>query len=163
MKPGIVVILVLLMDVLMTDACTQAQEMDQSGLQSRIQLITSTFSVGNVSRIEVLQIPPRILTRSAVTPEMLEKSFHYKLVIQNPGSGAYRDKLRDALSSMSVRSELEIKDLRWAVLFYTRDGSRVGSLYFNKDGEYGAVDGKPASFRGDFFKWLESSFASCFQ
>jgi len=149
---------------LMVDPCTQAQQAKrQNDLQARIQGIATSFLAGSVESIEILQIPSRILTRSAITPEMLERSFYYKLVIQDPASGPYKDKLQDALGSMSVKGKAEMKDVRWGVLFYAKNGRRVGSPYFNMNGTYGAVDGRPASFRGDFFKWLESSFTGCFR
>jgi hypothetical protein len=137
------------------NGCTQVQQAKgQNVLQNRIQTIATTFLAGNISRIEILRIPSRILTRSAITPEMIEKSFFYK--------GAHKDKLLKALDSLSVQPAAEMKDIRWGVLFYAKDGTRIGALYFDKNGGYGAVDGISASFKGDFFKWLDGGFSDCF-
>ena len=55
--------------------------------QSRIDGLVDKLRSGSVQRIEIVQIPSRILTRTRVTPEMLERSFHYKLVVRDIRGG----------------------------------------------------------------------------
>jgi len=50
--------------------------------QSRIDALISGLRSNGVERVEILQIPARILTRARVTPDILERSFHYKLTIR---------------------------------------------------------------------------------
>ena len=131
-------------------------------VQRRVEVIANKFSSGEIERIEVVHIPLRILTRTRINPEMIEKSFHYKLTITAPGSGAYKDALNQALNSMSVKPEAEIKDIRWGVIFYSARNSRIGALYLNDDGSYGSIDDEPVSFKDkQFFRWLDGTFSSC--
>jgi hypothetical protein len=93
-------------------------------------------------------------------PEMIEKSFHYKLTITAPAFGAYKDTLNQSLHSTSVKPEAEMKDIRWGAIFYSHE-SRIGALFFDNGGRYGSVDDTAVSFNDNkFFEWL-NSFSSC--
>ena len=65
---------------------------------------------------------------------MLEKQFHYKLTIRDIRGGAHQDKLIEAMKSLAVQAEGEMTDIRWGIVFYGLDESRVGALYFDKSG-----------------------------
>jgi hypothetical protein len=140
-----------------------AQVKAHSPAQARAEVIASKFLAGEIDRIEIVHIPPRILTRTSVTPEMIEKSFHYKLTITAPAFGAYKETLNQSLHSTSVKPEAEMKDIRWGAIFYSHQ-SRIGALYFDASGNYGSVDAAPVSFKDkQFFDWLNASFSGCFR
>lgn len=140
-----------------------AAESNQSSVQDQLQQISKDLSGNRVGRVEILQIPPRILTRARIGPEMLEKQYHNKLTIRDINSNAYKDKLISSIKTLSASPRDEISDLRWAVVFYSQEGTRIGALYFDKSGQYGAVNASGAAFKGDFFGWLTGTFANCFQ
>lgn len=131
--------------------------------QSRIDALIVSLRSSGIGRVEILQIPPRILTRTRVTPDMLERSFHYKLIIQDVRGGAYNPDLQAALSSTSVQPATDMGDLRWGVMFFDAAEHRVASLYFDASGRRGAVDSLPVSFNGDLSKWLDSNFSKAFK
>lgn len=140
-----------------------AGDSNNASIQSQIQQISKDLNEHRVGRIEILQIPPRILTRARITADMLEKQYHNKLIIRDINSNSYRDKLISSFKTVSVSPRDETPDLRWAVIFYSQEGDRLGAVYFDKAGQYGAVNSLGASFKGDFFNWLAGRFSNCFQ
>ena len=136
---------------------------DTSPDQSQVDVLAAKLEGGQIGRIEIFEIPVRILTRARITPEALEKQFHYKLTIRDVRGGAYQPKLIEVTKSLAVQRRSEMADIRWGVIFYGTDNSRVGALYFDKSGSSGAVGSTPVSFKGDLFKWLDDNFSSCFR
>lgn len=134
-----------------------------SHVQSQIDSIAMELSNRNIGKIEILQIPPDILTRTDITPEMLEKGFEYKLTIRDARGGVYREKLAELLKSLKVQPRSEMADIRWGIIFYSVDGNRAGAIYFDKWGTRGAVGDTPVSFRGELFRWLKGTFSHCFR
>jgi len=140
-----------------------AADSTNSSIQAKLQQMSKYLNENQVGRIEILQIPPRILTRARVTPDMLERQYYNKLIIRDINSNAYKDKLIGSFKTISVSERNETPDLRWAVVFYSQEGARIGAVYFDKSGQYGAVNGSGAAFKGDFFTWLTGTFSNCFQ
>lgn len=131
--------------------------------QARVAALSAALTEGTVGRIEILQIPQRILTRAQITPEMLEKQYHSKLIIRDVAGTAYRDKIVDSFKSLRVLPRKDSADIRWGVIFFSRSDARIGAVYFDSSGALGSVDNLPASFKGKFFDWLDSTFSGCFQ
>jgi hypothetical protein len=132
-------------------------------VQAQLEQISKDLSEKRIGRIEILQIPPRILTRARITPDMIEKQYHNKLIIRDINSHSYKGKLIELLKTVSASPHDETPDLRWAVIFYSQEETRVGAVYFDKSGQSGAVNSAGATFTGDFFNWLTATFSNCFQ
>lgn len=144
--------------------CTTNDHAKQSSVaQQHLDALCSALAGNGIGTVEILQIPARIETQTRVTPEMLEKQWRNKVIIRDVGATAYRGKLIEALRSVSVTPRKDFGDLRWAVVFYARDGKRAGVIYFNGSGNYGAIDDDAVSFQGSFFNWLDDTFSSCLQ
>ena len=162
MKTQMVVYVLLLL--LPITGCAQGREVKVSGpTQSQVDALATELANSQIGRVEILQIPTRILTRTRITPGMLEKQFHYKLTIRDVRGGLHQQKLTEAAKSIAVQPETEMPDLRWGVIFYGLDDRRVGALYFDKTGSRGGVGDTPVSFKGGFFKWLDGNFSDCFR
>ena len=162
MKTKIIASAFLLLAVL--NACGQADVATvKSQAQAQVDTLTAKLLRHEVGKVEILQIPPDVLTYVAVTPETLEKQFHYKLVIRNITSGAYRDEFIKAMKSITVQEESEMPDLRWGIIFYDRNDNRLGAIYFDKWGKRGAVWNIPVFIKGDLFRWLNKNFGKCFR
>ncbi|HVP37150.1 MAG TPA: hypothetical protein VMT04_09170 [Terriglobales bacterium] len=134
-----------------------------SQVQSQIDSMAMELSNRNIGRIEILQIPPYIETYARITPEMLERSFYYKLTIRDASGGIYGQKLAELLKSLKVKPRSEMEDIRWGIIFYDVNDSRAGAIYFDKWGTNGAVGDIPVSFRGGLFRWLKGTFSHCFR
>jgi hypothetical protein len=148
----------------LTLGCAQGRDVKtQSPAQSQVDALANKLSNREIGKVEILQIPARILTRTRITPEMLEKQFHYKLTIRDLRGGVHQEKLTEAVKSVTVQPETEMPDLRWGVIFYGLDDTRIRVLYFDKTGNRGGVEDTPVSFKGGFFKWLDDNFSGCFR
>lgn len=161
MKLGVILVLLLMGTPVCSAQGAPVNAADTA--QSRISTLIGKLRSNEVQRIEIIQIPPRILTRTRVTPEMLERSFHYKLVIRDIRGGLYGPSLIAAVASTSAEPSAEMGDLRWGVTFFDQNEQRIVSLYFDASGRRGAVDSLAASFKGDMFKWLDNNFAGAFK
>lgn len=133
---------------------------DMEGRRAVDALIAS-LERGEVVRVEILEMPPRILTRTRITPAMLEKQFHYMVTIRDLRDSLLRSKILEAAKSISVEPRADMPDLRWGVVFYDEKNARINALYFDKTGKSGAVGNTAVSFKGNFLKWLEGGFSSC--
>src|SRR5580765_3259280 len=88
-----------------------------------------------IERVEVLYYPERILTRTALTPEMLERQYMYKVEIREFPASLQREQLVPALQAASFsRSADRSHDLRTAVLLFDKSNKRILSLYFDSSG-----------------------------
>lgn len=133
---------------------------DRNDVQSRLRSIASALTHNEVKQLEIVEMSPEILTRSRVTPEMLERDYSTKIIIRDVAS---RKRLSTVFGSLSAQKRTEKADLRWGLIFYNSDDKRIGSVYFDKFGHYGTLDDSPVSFQGGFFQWLRDTFAGCAQ
>lgn len=156
-----VTIYALLIFMLIVTASQGEQMKNNNQAQMQVDVIVEKMANDEIGRIEVLHIPVSVLTRTAITPEMIEKQFNYKLTIVHGWHN--KDELVKSLKSIEVQPTVMAADLRWGVIFYSfKDDSRVGAIYFDKSGSRGAISEIPVTFSGNFFKWLNSKFSHCF-
>jgi hypothetical protein len=125
--------------------------------------IVDALSRDQIARVEVVHVPTRILTRTRLTPEMLDATFDYKFVVRDLRSSVYREDIVRATRSLSVQRDEQMADLRWGLAFYGPDESRIGALYFSGSGSRGAVNAMPVSFRGELFRLLERRLSHAFR
>jgi hypothetical protein len=162
MKVRILVYILFLISL--SAVCAQGNQIkSNSQAQSQVDALIAKLANGKIVRVEVLQIPPDVLTRVGITPEALERSFFYKFTIRDMRGGRYSEGMLKAMESVMVQEQTDMPDLRWGVIFYDIDDNRVGAIYFNKWGSGGAVGDVPVSFKGDLFKWLKRNFSKCFR
>jgi hypothetical protein len=128
-------------------------------VQTTVTSLVTMLESSEVGRVEILSIPARIITRIPVTPEGIEKGFHYKLTVRDLRGGLYQDELTKAVKTVYVAPVDRNPDLRWALIFYDTVGVRVTGLYFDSSGRIGTVDEAPVSFRGNLFEWLNARFS----
>ena len=131
--------------------------------QKRLDNISSALAQGTIGKIEILQMPADLETRVNVSPDNLEKWFYNKLTIRNIAESIHREKVISAFKSLSATAAQSPGDLRWGVIFYSRDDRRIGAVFFDRFGKKGSVDHLSVSFHGNFFEWLNRTFSPCFQ
>jgi hypothetical protein len=84
--------------------CAQGHEMKaNSQAQSQVDALATKLANKEVGKVEIIQIPARILTRTRITPEMLERQFHYKLIIRDVRGGVHQQKLTEVVKSIAVQ------------------------------------------------------------
>jgi hypothetical protein len=158
-------VIVILLFVATTSTCdAQAEHMSAPiSVQTRIGAIVSGLRSGEIVRVEILQIPPGVETRTRVTPDILERTYDYKLIIRDLRGGAHSEGLRAAVASTSIAPSTDLADLRWGLIFLDNSGQRVGALYLDASGRFGVVDSVAVSFRGGLSEWLNSNFSHAFR
>jgi len=109
-----------------------------------------------IERVEILYLPERILTRAALTPEMLERQYKYKVEIRDFAASIQRQQLITTVRETSVSPSNRSFDLRTAVLLYDNNGKRLLSLYFAKSGRNGVVNRESVSTSDDVYRWAKS-------
>ena len=133
-------------------------------VQSQVAMLVNKLKSNEIERVEIIHMPLRILTRSRMTPQMLEKSFSYKLVIHDIRGSIYNSSLLAALTSASVKTNSEMGDVRWGITFFDQGERPIGSLYVDGTGHRGAVDTTSVSYgRPEISDWLNTNFSKAFK
>jgi hypothetical protein len=152
----------LLLPLLIGEPSKENLRRNQNEAQLKLNSVVTNLSNYEITKIEILQIPPLSETYAKVTPEFLDEHFVYRLTIRGGGIGGYDSGLYDVLKSTVVQPESKMPDLRWGIVFYGPKDDRLCSVYFDRWGN-GAVGDIPVSFKGDLFKWLNDNFSECFR
>ena len=134
-----------------------------STVQEQLNGINSKLANNEIGKVEIENLPSSILTRTRLTPEMLDKQFEYKTTIRDLRGNAYNAQLSEAVKSSVVSPSEDITDIRWGIIFFDLNDHRVGALYFNASGRQGMFDDKPVAISGTLFKWLNSTFSETFR
>ena len=129
----------------------------------QLNVIVDSVRAGKVRRVEILQIPPELYTNVAITPDVLERNYYYKLTIRDIQRTSYEGGMATALASVSASAGGEMPDLRWGIIFFDEVDKRIGSLYFDSAGTRGAIDSMPVAFSGDLARWLRQNFQDVFK
>jgi hypothetical protein len=130
---------------------------------SSFQIITEKLKSGEISKVDIFEMSAHLLTRTRVTPEMLERQFRYKLTVADVQSWPLRDQLLARLQAGTVAPTEREPDLRWGLVFYDMKEARIGGIYFDKTGRFGYIDNVRVTFTGSLFGLLEREFTSCFR
>ena len=120
-------------------------------------LVIQGVANSQISRMEIVNLPIRIRTRTRVTEAALDRDFTYKFCVQRPANTPQWAALRSALLNTRTRNEVGLADLRWGIVFYGMDNRRIGTVYFDGTGRHGAVGTQPVAFKGSVFAWLLSN------
>jgi hypothetical protein len=92
-----------------------------------------------------------MLTRGAVSKDAL----HSIATSTQDFSDQIAEKFGSLLSGVSVKADNHTPDLRWGVFFYDPQGQEIGSLFVDKFGQYGYLNGQTVSFEmGTFARSL---------
>jgi hypothetical protein len=108
-----------------------------------------------VERVEILYLPERVLTRTALTPEMLERVYEYKVEIPHLTDTVPGNQLISLLRKATFERSNDKYDLRTAVLLYDNAGKRIASLYFDRSGKQGALNDQFGVVTGGVYKWAK--------
>lgn len=154
-------------------ALSQTATPDAATARAALEAVIAKLDRSEIAKVEILEIPANVSARERITPSALETAFFYKLTIQYISGQSYRD-FTAALKTLKIKSVGQGTDLRWGVIFYADDGSRVAGVYFNRWGTAGWVDNVPVVFQADIVsslgifstgmvRWLWSTYGHCFE
>jgi hypothetical protein len=118
----------------------------QTSMKNDLAALRNSLSENAVVSIVVLRMPDDVTTRVAVTPQVLRQ-------LPPPGR-KYTIKMSHSRSQLLIQWINEAKpaprnrcpDLRWGLLFMGRDGKEVASIFSDRFGSAGNIDGHNVEF-----------------
>ena len=125
--------------------------------------LTARLDRDEISRVEILNVPPHVWTRVAITPETIDAVYAYKFTIRDLRNGLYQRELARAVKTLSVGSRDDLAEVRWGIIFYDAADQRVAGIYFGRGGGDGAIDQNPVVIRGELYDWLNEQFSALFR
>jgi len=121
-------------------------------LQAAVSSKEEVMKIRSADELSILIYPERILTRSAITPELLEKNFKDQRIIKSSSAKAWGEFL-DAWSSTTWVPSDKTGDYRWAL--HLRSKSKVlGSIYIDRKAKLAVIAGKKYALDGGVLKWI---------
>ncbi len=118
-------------------AISSAQMTDDSLSSLKRQLKTQA-----VASIVVLHMSDDVLTRIAVTPELMRKWAEVKV----PLDDTQKAKLQSLIHDTTAKPSPEKSDLRWGILFYGPSENETDSIFVDRFGKTGFVNGQTVTF-----------------
>jgi len=144
--------------------CVQAKASGNRA-QSAVNSIEKALENYQVFKVEIVHVPEYVESRTQFDTKGLEDRFFYKVTIADIRGNPYRADLIAAVKSMTADGRQTSVDLRWGIIFYNEDGTRVGAIYFDRSGRHGAVNDEPVNFNGiwsnSLLAWLKDNFGNC--
>lgn len=109
-----------------------------------------------VRRVEILYMDERDLMLGGLSPERLEELYQYKIEIRGVRESGLWQRLPSLLRETTVTPLRHHYDHRTAVLLFDKDGRRIASIYFDRFGADGTINGEPGRISGGFYGWAKA-------
>ena len=132
-----------------------------SGMKAILEKVKQQCAAGDIAQLEVLYLPTRIVTRTETSRELLEKNYHYKVVITSTSKNRLLDSLLEALGKTKMIQRSDSADLRWACILFDKNGATALSMFFDGNCTKGEIGGIPVSIEGRLNDWFGSNFRNC--
>ena len=133
--------------LLIVPACVFAQTPSPNSTHADLERLKSLLNEGTLAKVQVLHMPDSTLTRAAVSQEVLRSTANSVV--------NFKDHLAETFnplfSGVSVKRENHSPDLRWGVLFCDAQDHEIGSVFVDKFGRYGYLNGQTVSFDAGLF------------
>lgn len=118
----------------------------QTTMDSRLTALGNALRENTVSTIVVLRLADDISTRVAVTPQVLREAHsptkRYTIEI----NASRTTLLMNWIKETKFNPRKFSPDCRWGLLFVDRNGKEIGSIFSDKFGMAGNVDGHDVDF-----------------
>lgn len=118
----------------------------QTSMNNELAALRNALSENAISSVVVLRMPDSVLTRIGVTPQVLREAHSptrkYSIEMSHSRSTLLMDWIKQASFMRTERTP----DCRWGLLFMDRNGKEVGSIFSDKLGLLGNVDGHNVDF-----------------
>jgi hypothetical protein len=88
-----------------------------------------------------------ICTFLPLSPDGVERSCRYRIILEQFRGSKFRDDLISALEKSDMRPSTEEGDLRWACIFYDTGNERALTMYFDGFGQVGLIGGAPVTHK----------------
>ena len=131
-----------LVALIIPSASIMGQATPPSAKVNGMEKLRADLAAGSISRIQVIHMPDSTLTRVAVTESILRTTASIKR--------DYSERLVEifdpVLSGILTKTTTRKPDLRWGVLFLNSKGQEIASLFVDKFGQFGYLNGELFEF-----------------
>lgn len=122
----------------------------QTARPGSMEMLQSLLKSGVIAKIEILRMPDEVMTRTSVTPTFLRSDASYTVTFKNELERTFGP----LLSEMTPKRSSKNSDLRWGILFYNGSGQEIDSVFVDKFGEKGYMNGETVEFGSNLAKRL---------
>lgn len=133
----------------------------RSSSEDLLSSVKEDLMQNKIRSLRVLFLPYHVLTRTRMTPDLLEGAAEFKTAVQM--NEQLRASLLLAVESSRVSDLDSAPDVRWGVLLRGENGSTLHSIYVSgksivETGRRGIVDGRPVKLNDAMIAWFEGTF-----
>jgi hypothetical protein len=129
----------------------------------RLKTLITRLHLREIGRVEIVQIPTYIETRTRITPELLDDAFYYKFVIHDVRGSTYGAGLTSAIQRTTLSASPERYEVRWGISFFDLGDQRAEAIYFSSDGRHGFIGSTAVSMGGGLSSWMARNFSTLFK
>jgi hypothetical protein len=121
------------------------------------------WSSKEIDRVEVTYIHTNTHFRINVSSSMLLANYDFKAVDRYRSGSAFSQGLLAAVDKTQAQESGKVADLRWGCVFYDSKSKAVFSIFFDRTGRSGVVNGACVNYDSeDSLKWLFSKYGGGF-
>ena len=120
-----------------------------------VQKAVSLLQSGTAARLEILYLPKEVATRVSVDPQYLARACFYRIRIEDLGQTPLGAELAGTLGISDIKVTASDSDLRWGLIFYDAANARVLTIYLDKFGRRGLINGQTMISNGELDALLE--------
>ena len=120
-----------------------------------VQKAVTLLQSGAAERLEILYLPKEVLTRGSVDPPYLERACYYRIQIEKLDRAVLGAELATTLGISDIKLTASHSDLRWGLIFYDAANARVLTIYLDKFGRSGLINGQTFISNGELDALLE--------
>jgi hypothetical protein len=127
-----------------------------------LRSLTKELLDGRIAHVDIFHIPYEVLTRTRITPELLEAQAKMKFNVEL--SSSVGQSLVPVIEDLKLHHIERAPDLRWGMIFWDHLGKRAHSIYLDSryfiigTGRRGYLDGTLIGFDGSLIRWLERNY-----
>jgi hypothetical protein len=126
-----------------------------------VEQLDQQWKAVRVKKIEIMHIPTNRMCLGNVSSSRMDVSYGYKLIVRDPESSELMKELMGVLRNVSADWSGELADIRWGLVFYDLEDRRLFSIYLDRTGHNGVVNGACVNIRSDALrKWAEKTLGS---
>lgn len=120
-----------------------------------------TLAVNQVSKVVVIYLPEEIMTRASLTRSDLDGLHYCEFTVRNLEAFPWMKDVVAAVHATNPKPATHPGDLRWGVSFFGPSNAMIGSIYFDRFGRSGDLDGIPVTFSGRLHDVIKAHFSTC--
>jgi hypothetical protein len=120
-----------------------------------VQTAVSLLQSGTAARLEILYLPKEVRTRGSVDPQYLDRACYYRIRVEKLDRAILGAELAATLGTADIKLTASHADLRWGLIFYNAANARVLTIYLDKFGRSGLINGQTFISNGELDALLE--------